>query len=146
MTAKKICNVALIYAVAAMVHGVFYREFTKIMGFQGKTSLAVTHVHLFLLGAVLYLVLALTDNSTGFLKQKKARSFLILYNIALPFMVLMFDVRGVLDVLQTPLSKGVNAAISGIAGIAHILMAVSIVTLFLGMRAALEAREQQAVV
>ena len=48
-------------------------------------------------------------------------------------MVIMFFVRGILQALQTPLSTGANAAISGIAGISHILMTVALVLLFLAL-------------
>ena len=42
---KKYANSALIYAIAAMVFGVFYREFTKFMGFTGESALSVMHTH-----------------------------------------------------------------------------------------------------
>ena len=37
---KKYANSALIYAILAMVGGVFFREFTKFNGFEGATTLA----------------------------------------------------------------------------------------------------------
>lgn len=132
---KKLINTAFAYAIASMVFGVFYREFTKWNGFTGKTTLAVNHLHLFALGTVLFLVLALFAKTTGLAAQPMFRRFYGLYNIALPFMTVMFTVRGVLQVLGTPLSAGANAAISGIAGIAHILMGVSVVMLFLALKA-----------
>ena len=36
---KKFANAALIYAVIALTSGVFYREFTKLNDFTGKTNL-----------------------------------------------------------------------------------------------------------
>lgn len=36
---KRYVNTALLYAVLAMAGGVFYREFTKLGGFGGETSL-----------------------------------------------------------------------------------------------------------
>ena len=47
---KKYLNLSLGYAVAAMAGGVFYREFTKLNGFTGVTTLGKVHPHLFLLG------------------------------------------------------------------------------------------------
>ena len=47
---KRYMNTALLYAVLAMVGGVFYREFTKFNGFTAKTALGVVHTHYFLLG------------------------------------------------------------------------------------------------
>ena len=43
--AKRYANLALIYAVIAMIFGVFYREFTKFQHFTGQTNLSVIHTH-----------------------------------------------------------------------------------------------------
>ena len=43
-------------------------------------------------------------------------------------------VRGVTQVLGTALSSGMDAAISGMAGIGHILLGVSLVLLLLQIR------------
>ena len=55
-------------------------------------------------------------------------------------MVIMFIVRGVVQVLGVELAKGPNAAISGIAGISHIMMGVSIVLLFLAFKKTKEVK------
>lgn len=47
---KRYMNPTLLYAILAMVGGVFYREFTKFNGFTAKTTLGVVHTHYFLLG------------------------------------------------------------------------------------------------
>ena len=127
---KRFFNFAFLYFILAMVGGVFYREFTKFFGFSGRTTLAFVHVHLLVLGTFLFLLLALFSMNTNLLEQKGLRTFLILYQIALPLMVIMMVIRGILQVLEFPLSKGMNSAISGIAGISHILMAISFVVLF----------------
>ena len=127
---KRFFNLAFLYFILAMVGGVFYREFTKFFGFSGRTTLAFVHVHLLVLGTFLFLLLALFSTNTNLLEQKGLRTFLILYQIALPLMVIMMVIRGILQVLEFPLSKGMNSAISGIAGISHILMAISFVVLF----------------
>ena len=134
MKTKKLIDTAFVYAIAAMVWGVFYREFTKFFAFSGKTTLAVTHVHFFALGTLVFLLLALFNLHLNLWEQPQFRWFYRLYNIALPYMVILFTVRGVLQVLGTPLRTAANAAISGISGIGHILMAVSIVLLFLALR------------
>ncbi len=56
---KRYVNSALLYALLAMVGGVFYREFTKFNGFTGRTALAFVHAHYFLLGMVVFLLLLL---------------------------------------------------------------------------------------
>lgn len=56
---KKYLNISFLYAVAAMAGGVFYREFTKFNGYTGTTALGKVHTHLFLLGMLMFLVIAL---------------------------------------------------------------------------------------
>lgn len=131
---KKYINIAFIYAMAAIACGVFYREFTKLLDFSGKTALAYTHLHLFTLGTLLFLLLAAFSCITDLDKQKPFGWFMRLYNIGLPFMVIMFFVRGILQVLGTELASGASAAISGIAGLAHIIMTAAIVLLFMALR------------
>ena len=131
---KKYINIAFIYALLSMASGVFYREFTKVNGFTGKTTLSVTHLHFFVLGSVVFMLIALYSEMTDLTSQKQFGTFMKLYNIGLPFMVIMFYVRGIVQVLALETSKGMNAAISGIAGIAHIITGVSIVMLFMALK------------
>ena len=48
----------------------------------------------------------------------------------------MLVIRGVLQALETPMSSGMDASVSGIAGIGHILLGVSMVLLLLQIRRA----------
>lgn len=123
---KRYMNLSLVYAVLAMVGGVFYREFTKFNGFTGKTTLGVVHPHYFLLGMVFFLLLLLLEKNFGFTGPKTGR-VLIAYQVGLNLTTVMFVVRGVTQVLGTALSSGMSAAISGIAGIGHILLGISLV-------------------
>ncbi|MCH3971162.1 MAG: DUF2871 domain-containing protein [Oscillospiraceae bacterium] len=131
---KKYINLSFLYAVAAIACGVFYREFTKFYGFTGRTTLAFTHVHLFLLGTVVFLLIALFSDKWHLESQKSFRCFMVLYPIGLPFMVVMLFVRGIHQVLVTSLSAGASAAISGMAGISHTILTISIVLLFTALR------------
>lgn len=131
---KKLINISFIYFILAMIGGVFYREFTKILDFTGKTSLAFTHLHLMVLGTILFLILSLFSINTDLLKHKKFNVFLKIYNIALPFMVIMMVIRGITQVLNINISKGLDASISGIAGLSHILMLISYIFLFLVLK------------
>lgn len=131
---KKLIDFAFGYAAAGLACGVFYREFTKYHAFTGSTTLAFTHVHFLVLGTLLLLLLAAFALHTDLTTQPHFRRFFVLYQIALPGMVVMLLIRGVLQVLGTPLTHGMDAAISGIAGIAHILMTVSFILLYLAMR------------
>lgn len=131
---KKMINTSFIYAMAGIAFGVFYREFTKLQGFTGKTTLAFTHLHMFVLGMLMFLILALFCMNTDLMEQKRFKTFYVLYNIGLPFMILMLFVRGIPQVLGVTFSNGADAAISGMAGVAHIIMTVALVFLFLSLR------------
>ena len=73
-------------------------------------------------------------------KQKSFSTFMTVYNIGVPLTSVMLLVRGITQVLGLSLSKGASAAISGIAGIGHILTGVGIVLLLLALRKADERR------
>lgn len=138
---KQYCNLAFGYAVAAMAGGVFYREFTKFNGFDGRTALGVVHTHLFLLGMVFFLLAALLAKQTPLREQKTAKPFFFLYNGGLCLTAVMLLVRGVCQVLGTPLSKGADAAISGMAGIGHLLLGTGLVLFFLALKKAVAQTE-----
>ena len=138
---KKLVNLAFIYAIAAMVGGVFYREFTKLNGFSGRTSLAFVHTHLFLLGMVIFLLAALFAFHVKLERQRGWRAFLVVYNIGVPLTALMLAVRGVLQVRMVPLTPAMNAAVSGISGIGHILTGIGIVLFFLCLKAGIKSIE-----
>lgn len=131
---KKFINVAFIYAILAMVGGVFYREFTKFVGFTGKTTLAFVHLHYFVLGVVIFLILAIFSNFTDLENSKKLKPFMITYNIGLNFMVIMFIVKGITQALEMQMTKTTLAIISGFSGIAHITLGVAIILLFLMLK------------
>lgn len=133
MYLKRYINTSLLYAILAMIGGVFYREFTKFNGFSGKTALGVVHTHYFMLGMVFFLLLLLLEKNFSFTGAAAARA-LIFYHIGLNLTAVMFLVRGISQVLDVALSSGMNAAISGIAGIGHILLGVSLVLLLVQIK------------
>lgn len=135
---KRYMNTALLYAVLAMVGGVFYREFTRLNGFTDKTTLGLVHTHYFLLGMVFFLLLLLLEKSFSFTRARTGR-ILAAYHIGLNLTSMMLVVRGVTQVLGTTLSTSVSAAISGIAGIGHILLGVSLVLLLMQVRRSVTA-------
>jgi len=141
---KKYLNIALIYAIAAMAGGVFFREFTKWNGFDGATALGKVHVHLFLLGMVVFLIVALFASRSKVADQKTFTWFMRLYNIGVPLMAVMLLVRGIPQVLGMTLSAGTSAAISGVAGLSHILIGVGLVLLIVALKQASADDEQSA--
>ena len=130
---KRYGNTALLYAILAMAGGVFYREFTKFHGFTAKTTLSVVHTHYFLLGMVFFLLLFLLEKSVSSTGPKTGRA-LVLYHVGLNLTTVMLVVRGVTQVLGTTLSASMNAAISGVAGIGHILLGIGLILLLLQIR------------
>ena len=130
---KRYMNLSLLYAILAMVGGVFYREFTKFNGFTGKTTPGVVHTHYFLSGMVFFLLLLLLEKSFSFTGAKTGR-ILVAYQVGLNLTAVMFVVRGITQVLGTALSSGMDAAISGIAGIGHILLGISLVLLLMQIK------------
>ncbi len=137
---KRYMNTALLYAVFAMAGGVFYREFTKFNSFTGKTTLSVVHTHYFLLGMVFFLLLLLLEKNFSFTDAKTGR-VLAAYHIGLNLTAVMFVVRGLTQVLAPALSRGMDAAISGMAGIGHILLGVSMVLLLVQIRRSVTAQQ-----
>ncbi len=131
---KKIMNTSLIYFVLAMAGGVFYREFTKWNGYTEPTTLGVLHVHLLVLGAGVFLLTALFAKVTELEKNSLFKKFFVLYNIALPFMVAMMLIRGIVQVLAIDLGKMGNGMLSGFAGLSHIGMLAALLMFLIAVK------------
>lgn len=135
---KGYANCAIVYAILALAGGVFFREFTKINGFEGATSLGFVHPHYLVLGTMLFLVLILFDRL--FNVHQRLGKILVAYQIGLNVAVAMMLARGVTQVLGLELASGANASISGIAGLGHIVLGVSLLLVLIQIRkAVLEA-------
>ncbi|MGN0476321.1 MAG: DUF2871 domain-containing protein [Ruminococcus sp.] len=135
---KKYLNISIIYAVLAMAGGVFYREFTKWTGFEGVTTLSKVHTHLFILGMLVFLIVALFSAHNNLKEHRTFRLFMLLYNIGVPLTSVMMLVRGITQVIGISLSTGADASISGIAGIGHILTGVGIILLLVSLKKTLK--------
>lgn len=132
---KKLLNASMAYFILAIAAGVFYREFTKFHHYTGETMLRYVHSHVFALGMILFLALALFCNSTHNLCHNPTfRKFFALYNISLPFMACTMFVRGILQVLNTDMTRTTDAMLSGIAGISHIFMTIALFMLFVSLK------------
>lgn len=138
---KKLYKCAVFYAILGAIAGVFYREFTKMTGFQGSSQLSVVHAHTLLLGTIFFLLVMVLDKSFQLNTQKHFNKFLITYNTGLIVMLLMLFVRGVTQVLGSNLSKGASAAISGVAGLGHIIITLGLVFFFITLKKAIEKQQ-----
>lgn len=76
---KRYINYSIVYAVLALVGGVFYREFTKINDYAVWTTLSVVHTYYFILGMMFFLILGLISMNMN-LKINRAVLF---YNVGL---------------------------------------------------------------
>lgn len=144
LLARHFATLAMVYAVIAMALGVFYREFTKFIfyreftkfsGFAGRTSLSFLHTHYFALGMVFFLIQMLLEKTFAF-SSRNSGKFLLVYQLGLNITGLGFFLRGMSQVLGNELSRGMDASISGISGIGHILLGIGMLSLLLQVRRA----------
>ena len=120
---KKFINTAFIYALSAMAAGVFFREATRMLNYTDRTYLSLAHGHLFMLGTLFFLVVALLSKFIDFAEPSSFRKAFVVYNIGLVWTVVLFLVHGWMQ-LQ---GMEVGAMISGIAGLGHILWGIGLV-------------------
>ncbi|WP_294468188.1 DUF2871 domain-containing protein [uncultured Anaerofustis sp.] len=138
---KRLLNTSFMYAVLAMIGGVFYREFTKYNDFTGVTMLRGVHGHLFMLGMIMFLVILLLNEKFDIVSSNKFNMFYIIYNIGVLLTSVMLTVHGVIEVLNVNASKALLSSISGIAGIGHILAGIGIVLLFFMLKESINEKE-----
>lgn len=123
---KRLMNASIVYGVLALVGGVFYREFTKLNGFTGFTTLSVVYTHYLILGMVFFLLLVLVEKNYSFINDK-VRKYL-LYHIGLNLTVVMLVIRGVVQVLSLNVSSAV------LFGIEHLILGISMVLVLISIR------------
>ncbi len=136
---RKHIKIALIYAILAMIGGVFFREFTKAFDFTGATALGKLHTHLFILGMVMFFIVGLFDDKLNLSQSKLYKPFMIVYNIGVGLMCVMLTVRGVTQVIGAQVSDG---AIAGVAGISHIVVAAGMILFFIMLLKLTKKQEQ----
>ena len=125
---------ALCYAVLALIGGVFYREWTKALAYTGHTTLSVVHTHYFMLGMVFFLLLALLERAYPLAGHKHALRATVTYHIGLNLTVASLIVRGILQSTGAVLSRAMDASVSGISGLGHAVLGVSLVIILFGLR------------
>ncbi|WP_439443470.1 DUF2871 domain-containing protein [Listeria aquatica] len=126
---KKLLTTSLFYCILGLISGIYYREITKYADFTGKTQLSVLHTHLLMLGMFMFLIVLLLEKNFGIMSSKKFNAFYYIYNAGLLLTVGLLTFHGTMTVL----GQETGAAVSGIAGLGHILLAVGLVILFLIM-------------
>lgn len=124
---RKILHAAHIYMIIGVISGLYYRELTKLNDFTGDTQLGVVHTHLLALGMLFFLIVLVLEKQFTLTASKLFGWFFWIYNGGLALTVVMMTIRGTLTVLGV---EG-GAAISGIAGLGHIILTVGLVLLFI---------------
>ena len=128
---KRIAKLSFFYSMLGLFLGAFYREFTKMNDFTGKTVLSGLHPHVLVLGAFFFLIVLLLEKSFELTKNKNFNKFFIIYNIGLLLTVIMMAVRGCIEVLNLEISTMIDSSISGVAGLGHIIITIGFILFFL---------------
>lgn len=123
-----ILNISFVYLVMGLAGGVFYREFTKFNSFYNETSLGLVHVHSVALGFISILLLySFMKNIDTTDLNKKFKKPIIFWVVGLYFTIVTMVVRGISQIVGDGYIPFPDAALSGIAGIGHIILGVGIV-------------------
>jgi len=122
---------ALVFLVMGLAGGVFYREFTRLNDFSGVTTLRVVHVHSIAIGflALLILWLALKNADHPQLDQKYKKPVFALIG-GLYFTIVTMLLRGISQVIGNGYLPFPSAALSGLAGIGHLILGHILVIIF----------------
>lgn len=124
---KKIINTSFIYAILAIVLGIFYREYTKAIGYTGLTKLSILQNLIFNLGVFFFLILAVLNEKLKITEHKYYKVFYILYNLGLIISIFGFFIRGIVEANQMEISKFFNSSIVSITGLGHMTLTITIV-------------------
>ncbi|MGO1435129.1 MAG: DUF2871 domain-containing protein [Canibacter sp.] len=136
---RKLFFSSVIYVILGLSAGLFYREFTKAQGFPAGeyTQLAVAHTHLLTLGFIISAIVLAFEAVFQLSRSRAFNWFFWVYNIGVLVSTAMMLWRGSLTVLGTDIASGLNAAISGMAGLGHIALTLAFVFLFVALGKAL---------
>lgn len=124
---KRAYNTAFYFTIAGIFAGAFYREFTKFLGFVGPTSMSVMHTHLLTTGTFMFLLLGLSFKVFNISSSKKMNNLLTGYTISVIVNVLCMFTRGLYEVMGWEITNMVNGMISGISGVSHILLTITLI-------------------
>ncbi|WKB37291.1 DUF2871 domain-containing protein [Terrilactibacillus sp. S3-3] len=135
---KKLYYAALTYMILGLIAGVYYLEITKMTGFTGNTMPSVLHTHLLTLGMFFFLIVILLEKAFT-LSKSKFMAFFWVYNIGVAWTIGMMVVHGTMTVMKMT----VGDAVSGIAGMGHIILAVGLILFFICLKERLFGSEEK---
>lgn len=135
---KKLYYSAFTYLILALMSGLAFREITKILDVFDTNALGKVHGHLFSLGFMMFVIFLIMEKCFEISKAKKFNLFFILYHVGLIISTSFMLVRGIVTVLEIKgslqLSNGLDAAISGMSGIGHIILSIALVLFMLTLK------------
>lgn len=134
MKTRKMINTAFTYMLLGLFFGLFYREYTKYVGFKDPTTLSILHTHTLILGMFFFLIAALFENRYKLSHHKSFNKFYVTYNIGLVGTILLMLARGLVTIHVVDVSKALDASISGMAGLAHIIITFGMMYFFKALR------------
>ena len=119
---KKLFNISFMFLILGLVLGVFYREFTKLSGFTGYTTLSVLHVHTLVLGFLFFLIVMILNNMFNLEKVKKFTAWIYVYIVSIIGTISTLLWRGILQV-----RGGEFVGLSHIAGLFHFMLGSALI-------------------
>ena len=111
-----------------------------MIDFTGETNLSLLHTHLFSLGMLFFLVVLALEVTLKPSQQKFFNGFFVTYNIGLILTTIMMAVRGFLQTQGGEISRAMDASVSGMAGVGHILLSVGLVLFFISLKRAVATK------
>ncbi|WP_320128916.1 DUF2871 domain-containing protein [uncultured Sphaerochaeta sp.] len=130
---KKLYYSAFISAIIGLALGVFYREYTKLGGFTGVTTLSLLHVHTLVLGCLFFLIVLALDKLFALTNQRQFLAWFICYHIGLWGLVITLAIRGIMQVNGTDM-----IGFNHIAGTFHTILGIGLIWFFLLLNRAIK--------
>lgn len=119
---KKLAHTSMTYMIIGLISGIYFRELTRVTGFKGDSQLGLVHTHTLILGMFFFLIVLLLEKNFQLTNQPRYKLFYATYNSGLGITVLMMLIHGTMTVRNLSFP----AALSGIAGLGHIMMTVGL--------------------
>jgi len=122
------------YTLVGLAAGLFYREFTKLNGYEEGMhgQLGLAHTHILTLGVIVLLLVMALEKAFDLSEGRLFRWFFWIYNAGVVISSVGLVWHGMLQVLGEESSK----MIAGIAGTGHMLLGAGFVLLLLMLRKA----------
>ena len=130
MKIKGLMITAAVFAALGLIVGMIYHGMMMSFG-TGGSAMAATHPMTLALGCGGFLVAAIFEKFFSLSSSKLSKPAYIIYTVGVVFTVIMLIVRGYAQMSGAALSDGADAAISGLAGIAHAVLAAGMVLFFI---------------